>query len=114
MQTYGAFHFYNEGTQLNMTTHTHVHVHTLSLDTCNSCTSTYMYMYSYTRIHIQCLRDNHNNFNSYLAILSAIESSPTSRLDWPDKILKVGKLSVVITCTTDFNTQFVTTWFTLL
>ena len=36
----------------------------------------------------QSLRDHFNNFNSYLAILSAIESSPVSRLDWPDKFAK--------------------------
>ncbi|XP_019862540.1 PREDICTED: rap guanine nucleotide exchange factor 1-like [Amphimedon queenslandica] len=28
------------------------------------------------------------NFNAYLAILSAIESAPVSRLDWSEKILK--------------------------
>ena len=39
---------------------------------------------------MQSLLESFNNFNSYLAILSAIESSPISRLDWPDKILKVG------------------------
>ena len=36
----------------------------------------------------QALRDIFNNFNSYLAILSAIESSPVSRLDWPDRVIK--------------------------
>ena len=36
----------------------------------------------------QALRESFNNFNSYLAILSAIESSPISRLDWPDRVIK--------------------------
>ena len=31
----------------------------------------------------------HNNFNSYLAILSAIECAPISRLDWSERIVKV-------------------------
>lgn len=39
-------------------------------------------------LFFQALRDNFNNFNSYLAILSAIESSPISRLDWPDRVIK--------------------------
>ena len=39
--------------------------------------------------NVQCLREHYNNFNSYLAILSAIESSPVSRLDWPDRVIKV-------------------------
>ena len=42
---------------------------------------------------MQSLLDNFNNFNSYLAILSAIESSPISRLDWPDKVLKVSTMT---------------------
>ncbi len=37
---------------------------------------------------LQCLRDNYNNFNSYLAVLSAIESASVTRLDWSDKVLK--------------------------
>ncbi|CAI8009601.1 Rap guanine nucleotide exchange factor 1 [Geodia barretti] len=37
---------------------------------------------------MKALRDIFNNFNSYLAILSAIESSPVSRLDWPDRVIK--------------------------
>lgn len=38
---------------------------------------------------MKCLRETYNNFNSYLSILSAIESSPVSRLDWPDRVTKV-------------------------
>ncbi|XP_064395436.1 rap guanine nucleotide exchange factor 1-like [Halichondria panicea] len=37
---------------------------------------------------MKCLRDNYNNFNSYLAVLSAIESASVTRLDWSDKVLK--------------------------
>ncbi len=37
---------------------------------------------------LQSLRDSFNNFNSYLAVLSAIESASVTRLDWSDKILK--------------------------
>lgn len=37
---------------------------------------------------MKSLLDSFNNFNSYLAILSAVESSPISRLDWPDKVFK--------------------------
>ena len=40
---------------------------------------------------IQALRDL-SNFNSYLAILSAIESAPVSRLDWSERVIKVFKL----------------------
>ena len=45
---------------------------------------------------LQCLRERYNNFNSYLAILSAIESSPVSRLDWPDRIIKVCGRRVIM------------------
>ncbi len=38
---------------------------------------------------MQCLRDTYQNFNSFLAILSAIESAPLTRLDWPEKVIKV-------------------------
>ena len=45
------------------------------------------------------LRERYNNFNSYLAILSAIESSPVSRLDWPDKVIKVhGRAGFALGC----------------
>ena len=37
---------------------------------------------------VQCLRD-FNNFNSFLCILSAIESAAVSRLEWSDKVNKV-------------------------
>jgi Rap guanine nucleotide exchange factor 1 len=37
---------------------------------------------------MKALRETFNNFNSYLAILSAVESSPISRLDWPDRVVK--------------------------
>ena len=37
----------------------------------------------------QCLRE-FNNFNSFLCILSAIESAAVSRLDWSDKVNKVS------------------------
>ena len=37
---------------------------------------------------LQSLRE-YSNFNSYLAILSAIESANVSRLDWSDRITKV-------------------------
>ncbi len=51
-----------------------------------------MYLYStHTHTHTlfpQSLRDSFNNFNSYLAVLSAIESASVTRLDWSDKILK--------------------------
>ena len=39
---------------------------------------------------MQCLRD-FNNFNSFLCILSAIESASVSRLDWSDKVNKVSQ-----------------------
>eukprot|EP00731_Ephydatia_muelleri_P024317 Em0016g588a len=37
---------------------------------------------------MRSLREAYNNFNSYLAILSAIESSAISRLEWPEKVIK--------------------------
>lgn len=45
---------------------------------------------------IQSLREAYNNFNSYLAILSAIESSAISRLEWPEKVIKVMIIAPVI------------------
>ena len=33
-----------------------------------------------------------NNFNSYLAILSAMDSAAISRLDWSDEVVKVGNI----------------------
>ena len=47
---------------------------------------------------LQHLREQ-NNFNSYLAILSAIESAAVSRLDWSERIIKVRykpRLSLVV------------------
>ena len=39
-------------------------------------------------LYLQSLRQ-HNNFNAYLAILSAIESAPVSRLEWSERVFKV-------------------------
>ena len=49
-----------------------------------------------TIIRFQSLRETYNNFNSYLAILSAIESSAISRLDWPEKVIKVRNVEVTV------------------
>ena len=57
-----------------------------------SLTASRVYCLSYERstfsLSLQSLRENFQNFNSYLAILSAIESSPVSRLDWPERVVK--------------------------
>ena len=39
-------------------------------------------------LYLQSLRQQ-NNFNAYLAILSAIESAPVSRLEWSERVIKV-------------------------
>lgn len=62
-----------------------------------------MYVYLKMMFHIQSLRDAYNNFNSYLAILSAIESSAISRLEWPEKVIKVsvvllGLIDLLLIC----------------
>ena len=44
---------------------------------------------------MQCLRE-FSNFNSFLCILSAIESASVSRLDWSDKVNKVSGLRTVL------------------
>ena len=62
----------------SITTHTHTEI----------VTSTLTFQPSLPPPPPQALRESFNNFNSYLAILSAIESSPISRLDWPDRVIK--------------------------
>ncbi len=51
---------------------------------------------------MKCLR-KHNNFNSYLAFLSALDSASIRRLDWPRSVTDtIGEYSAII----DFSGSF--------
>jgi hypothetical protein len=49
-----------------------------------------------------------NNFNSYLSILSAVDSGPVQRLDWPRFIIDVScHFNWILIISFSFSTEFI-------